>query len=226
MIALLCCALLAADPPAKEFPEELQAQTRYATVRVINHTGRSEGSGAVVGQSGPFVYVLTAAHVVAGADKLEVQTFSKDSFPKPAKVYEAPEVVARSRDAADLALIRIATSDRPPALLKICPPGAIPTGSFAALSGGCNDGKAPTTQTEETKGKKQVRRSEDMQDALCWEIARKPVPGRSGGPLVDAHGRLIGVCSGAADSGGYYSHTEAIHAFLKANAYRWLYDDR
>jgi hypothetical protein len=224
MIALACFVLLA--EPAKDFPEELQARARYATVRVVNCTCRTEGSGAVVGQSGPFVYVLTAAHVVAKAEKLEVHTFSADSYPKPEKVYDSAEVVAQSRDAADLALIRIPTRDRAPGVLTICPPDAVPARAFAALSVGCDDGKAPTCQTEEARGKKQVRRPGETQDATCWQVARKPAAGRSGGPLLDARGRVVGVCSGAADSGGYYSHAEAIHAFLKTNAYRWLYDDR
>jgi hypothetical protein len=224
MIALACLVLLA--EPAKDFPEELQARARYATVRVVNRTSRTEGSGAVVGQSGPFVYVLTAAHVVTKAEKLEVHTFSADSYPKADKVYDSAEVVARSRDAADLALVRIPTRDRPPAALRICPPDLVPAKGFPALSVGCNDGKAPTSQAEEASGKKQVRRPDQTEDATCWEVSRKPGPGRSGGPLLDARGHLVGVCSGAADSGGYYSHAEAIHAFLKANAYRWLYDDR
>src|SRR3954469_16457631 len=98
-----------------DFPEGLQTSAVTATVRVVNAAKGGNGTGVVIGRGGPFVYVLTAGHVVDGARALEVHTFSADAYPRAAKVYRAAEVVARERR-ADLALIRVSTRDAPPGL--------------------------------------------------------------------------------------------------------------
>jgi S1-C subfamily serine protease len=48
--------------------------------------------------------------------------------------------------------------------------------------------------------------------------------GRSGGPLIDQRGFVIGICSGTSDGKGYFTHTHEIHRFLKQNAFDWLAD--
>ena len=121
MLTLALLALVPADIDvldSKDFPKEAQVKAVTATVRVVNAAKGSEGSGALVHKGGPFLYVLTAAHVVAGAKKVEVATFTADSHPKPAKVYREAEVLAQS-DEADLAVLRVTTRDDPPGLLRV-----------------------------------------------------------------------------------------------------------
>jgi hypothetical protein len=54
-------------------------------------------------------------------------------------------------------------------------------------------------------------------------MAERPVGGMSGGPLLDARGRVIGVCSAAKPDGpGYYAHLDEVLAGLKSQGYGWL----
>src|SRR5262249_48075855 len=151
---VLTLALLALVPgdidvlDSKEFSKEAQVKAVTATVRVGNAAKGFEGSGAVIHKSGPFLYVLTAAHVVAGAKQVEVVTFSPASHPGPTKVYREAEVLAQSAD-ADLAVLRVTTRDDPPGLLRICPPGSVPEAKgLAALAVGCAAGGAPACTLE------------------------------------------------------------------------------
>jgi S1-C subfamily serine protease len=229
MYFLALLALVPGDIDAldsKDFPREAQVKAVTATVRVVNGAKGVEGSGALVRKSGPFLYVLTAAHVVAGAKKVEVATFSAASHPKPATVYREAEVLAQSAE-SDLAVLRIATRDDPPGLMRICPPGSVPEAKgLAALAVGCGAGGAPTCTLEAIKDRRKVRRPGADAAVVCWEAERAPAKGRSGGPLLDRRGRLIGVASGIGDAKGYYAHAEEVHAFLKRNALEWLYEEK
>ena len=82
-----------------------------ATVRVVNVTQSSEGSGVLLKHAGPLVYILTANHVVNGAKQVEVATFTADSHPKAAAVYRKVEVIAQSAE-ADLAVLRLTNARR------------------------------------------------------------------------------------------------------------------
>jgi S1-C subfamily serine protease len=209
---------------SKDFPKEAQIRAVTATVRVVN-AAKGEGSGVLVGRNGPLVYVLTAVHVVAEAKRVEVNTYSARSHPKPAAVYRA-EVIAQA-DLPDLALLRFATHDEMPGLLRLCPPARLPEGrEFAALSVGATQGQAPSPRLEDVKGPRRVHRPGADGRVLCWETAQAPAKGRSGGPLLDRRGSVIGLDSGAGDGKGYYVHVEEIHAFLKKNGLEWLSEEK
>ncbi len=229
MIALTLLLLVPGDVEvleSKDFPKEAQLRALTAGVRVVNSTADATGSGVLLRRNGPVVYVLTAAHVVAGAKRLEVATFSTESYPKPAALYRSAEVIATSEE-LDLAVLRWTTRDALPGAMEVCPTTKVPEGkNFTALSVGCADGGAPTCALEEVKAKRRVRKPGAEVAVLCWETAAAPVKGRSGGPLVDARGYLIGVDSGAGDGKGYYIHIEAIHGFLKANGLKWLTEEK
>jgi S1-C subfamily serine protease len=224
MLVLTGLLLVAGEAAeGKDVSKEQRAAAVAATVRLVNPGGRGDGTGAVVGRSGPHLYVLTAAHVVEGTDKVEIHTYAAG---EARGVYKGGEVVARTKDARDLALVRLATSDETPGRLRICPGRRLPRAvGFAALSVGCADGKAPSGRDETVTGKKLIRRPGDKEAVLTWEVKQRPAEGRSGGPLVDARGYLVGVCSGASGREGYYVHAEVVHEFLKANAYAWLLDE-
>jgi S1-C subfamily serine protease len=227
--ALLTCLLLSVRAEIKpidapDFPPSTQVAAVTATVRIVNPQGPSEGSGVLVGRGGPFVYVLTAQHVVAGARQVEVQTFSERSYPRPEKSYRAAEVLAIDAG-ADLAVVRLATRDPLPGAVKICPPRLVPAGTdWAVLSVGCSGG-APTCVADKVQAKRRVRRPGVDAVALFWETNKESARGRSGGPLLDRRGLLLGISSGRAEGKAYFSHVDEVHAFLRRNALNWLAEE-
>jgi S1-C subfamily serine protease len=211
MCHLLVALLIVAD--AKDIPQDVQASALRATVRISNPATDSTGSGVVIKQDADFVFVLTARHVIDRADKVQVHTFSALSYPQVEKTYDA-EIVAESR-AKDLAVVRVSTRDKFPAVLPVCAAAKAPTDKdFAAVSVGCDGGKAPTCRAETVKGRKAVRRPGE-EVVVSWEVENAPAAGRSGGPLVDRRGYVIGIASGANGDRGYYVHPEEIVRFLK-----------
>jgi S1-C subfamily serine protease len=229
MIALALLLLVPGDIDvldSKDFPKEAQVRAVTATVRVVNAAKGAEGSGALLKRNGPLVYVLTAHHVVDGAKRVEVATFSAESHPRAVAVYRAAEVIAQSAE-ADLAVLRFTTRDEMLGSMTVCPPSKVPEGKdFAALSVGCGGGGAPAAALEDVKARRRVRKPGADAAVICWETARTPAKGRSGGPLLDRRGYLIGVDSGAGDGKGYYTHVEEVHTFLKRNGLAWLYEEK
>src|SRR4051812_20094515 len=80
---LLACLLVttvhALAQESADFPEELQARALAATVRVHNPAKKREGTGVIVGRTGAFVYILTAHHIVTGADGVDITVFGDKS---------------------------------------------------------------------------------------------------------------------------------------------------
>jgi S1-C subfamily serine protease len=77
----------------------------------------------------------------------------------------------------------------------------------------------------EVRGPRKVRKPGEREAARYWETAAPPAGGRSGGPLLDRAGRVIGVASGAGDGRGYYAHAEEVHRFLRQNGLKWLFEE-
>jgi S1-C subfamily serine protease len=210
--------------PEDAFSVEVRAVARCATVRVLNETTGDVGSGVLLGRKVEAAYVLTADHVTRGGQRFAVSTFSLASFPRPANVYNSVTVLPGS-PAADLAILRVAIGDDPlPGKAPLCPPEAAPKGAFFALTVGCDEGRQPISVVDKVLARRRVRKPGTDETALYWEVAGKPEKGRSGGPLLDRQGRVIGVASGVGDEKGYYTHAEEIHAFLTANGLKWLYE--
>jgi hypothetical protein len=229
MIALALLLWIPADLEildSKEFPKDSQVRAFTATVRIYNVTKEVAGSGVLLKRNGPLVYVLTANHVVDGAKRLEVSTFTAESHPKAAAVYRTTDILAQSAE-ADLAVVRLTTRDEMPGSVIICPASRVPDAKdFVALSVGCGRGESPDCALEDVKGRRRVRKPGAAASVLTWETARAPAKGRSGGPLIDRQGFLIGVDSGASDGKGYYTHVEEVHTFLRRNGLEWLYEDK
>jgi S1-C subfamily serine protease len=227
VLVLLCqCTVQVKTLASADFPRPLQEAAVTATVRITGLGRSKEGSGVLIRRQGPYAYVLTAAHVVGKERFVEVATFSAKSYPKPAKTYRGAEVLARD-PRSDLAVLRVAAREAPPGVLSLAPKSAAPRGKdFPALATGCDPSGAPTPEVEVVKAARMVRKPGEEGKALCWETATGQAGGRSGGPLLDRQGRLIGIASGVSGGQGYYVHLDEIHAFLRRNALDWLGDEK
>lgn len=199
---------------SKSFSQVVQHMVLLATVRV--QQPGADGSGVIVRQQGAFVYILTAAHMVEGVETVSISTYSAKSYPQPEKVYDKVQVLARAAG-PDLALLRLTTRDTMPGVLPLCPADQAPTEKdFPGLTGGVQTGQPPTCWADTVAGKKLIRKP-GGQSCHVWELLKEPASGRSGGPLIDKRGMLIGIGSGRSDGKGYYTHLDEVYKFLKAS---------
>jgi S1-C subfamily serine protease len=201
------------------FSKKLERTAISATVWL------DEASGVIIGRDGSATYILTANHCLGGLDRVNVTMFTVATDPKPAEIFRSVAVIARA-PTEDLALLRVITPDHPPGILRVCPTSALPRqGEVAVLTVGCNKG-VPTSYTDTVREKRVIRRKLSSKAVLFWESDIPPASGRSGGPIVDAEGRLLGVCCAGHQGKGYYCHTEEIHKFLKDHDFKWLFAEK
>jgi S1-C subfamily serine protease len=193
-------------------------------------TGAETGTAVAVGVRDGLLYLLTANHVVAGSGERSLEFFTRDTYrdiaPRTDHILTGAEVVLRIVN-ADVALMTVPLGKKSaPKLLKLPKPGERPRRfPVPALSVGCGGGGPPTCRLERVMAKQLVRpRSTTDSIAFYWNVAEAPVEGRSGGPLIDTQGRLIGICAAAQKGTGYFSHLDEIHAALKKENYQWLWE--
>ena len=107
--------------------------------------------------------------------------------------------------------------------LRVCPLRKVPRDkSMPVLAVGWESGPAPKCHGDRAE-KRQVRRME--QEGTLWEVAQANSRGRSGGPLVDKRGHVVGVATGTNENKGYFCHIDAIHGFLRQNGFTFLFDE-
>ena len=218
-------ALVGEIADAETFSKQVQASAIAATVRIMNEDRNSVGSGVIVSARPPFVYVLTAHHVIAGAKTIEVELFSPLSYPRPSHRSLAGQVIATS-PRIDAALLRLTTDQSGLTAIQIPPQSAaLEQTPFLALSAGSTNDGAPTCRIERVAASKMVRRDAKQDACLVWEVLAESAKGRSGGPLLDSQGRLIGVGSGRSEGRGYYCHILEIKKFLSDGSANWVLDE-
>jgi S1-C subfamily serine protease len=168
---------------------------------------------------------LTAHHFVQDAAEVEITVYTEQSYPKADKVYRGAKVVARAADVRDLALIRMVADAKGLGVVRLCPLAEIPKGDkFPALAVGCTEGQAPTVAINKIVEKRKIRPKIGEDAAYFWAWNDTVAKGRSGGPLIDKRGYVVGICSGTSDGKGYYTHPQEIHRFLKQHVFDWLAD--
>jgi S1-C subfamily serine protease len=229
MLGLVLLTVLPGQFPvvkSDEFPAKLQESALAATVRVLNLNSKSEGTGVIIYNIPVnYTYILTAGHVVKDGTYFKVSLFNAKTYPKPSEEYmgERVQLLARREGVKDLALMRIAAVKELPAIPLYKSPRDPKGRDFLALTAGCSDGAPPTCQIEKILRAGLFSREEKGEQGKCWEAAKAQTPGRSGGPLLDKEGRLIGLCSGNnREERGYFCHISEIDAFLQATDFRWL----
>ena len=200
-----------AAPPATGSTTADQAMAKVAatvapsvvTITITTPGGSGLGSGIILSSDGA---ILTNNHVVAAAangDGTITITTADD------KTFSA--TIAGQDPAADVAVLRAAGTGLTPAVLGSADtlnPGdtVVAIGSPLGLSGSVSVGVVSAVHRNITFRQKQQglsqQPSESMQDAIQTDAAI--TPGNSGGPLIDAHGRVVGVCTAIATLGGGY----------------------
>jgi S1-C subfamily serine protease len=217
-IVLIGLALVQPDlVGSEEFSKTVQLNAVTATVRLCNQTRGGLGTGVNLGKKGKYTYILTTRHFARKGDRVEVSTFSEKSYPGPEEVYASGEVVAESDNIRDLALVRLSTKGELPGALRLCPPNQAPAqkGKSRALAVGCTSGKSPTPLVAVVLGKKRISRSAGGEAAYFWQIEKEHPEGRSGGPLVDGQGHLLGILSGTSHGKSYFVYLDEIAWFLR-----------
>ena len=183
---------------------------------------RAIGSGLIVDSEG---YILTNAHVLNGAEKIEVfvppMPFAEGASPiseEPAqgKSYDA-RVVGITRE-IDLAVIKIEAHALP--ALPI-PKPTLPKQGEMVFAFGSPEGLRNTVTMGVVSA---VARQPDPDSPLVYIQTDTPInPGNSGGPLVNADGQLVGINTFIfSTSGGNQGLGFAIPAGVVAYAYPQL----
>lgn len=221
MLATLVSLLIGLPPSGAGLavePPMLHRQVAAASVRISERGGETVATGVAVAARGGYFYVLTAAHAVKGAGAFSVQ--SAPAANGNSSRHGHVDVLLRE-PACDVALLRVRVGEQAPPSLPIAGfpvPGDIE--EFDAVSVAFA-GTTPLPRVERVLAKKLLKRG-SLEATFVWETRARPEPGRSGGPLVDSAGRVIGVCRGAQDGRGYFCHQEEIAALLKKRGYAWL----
>jgi serine protease Do len=143
------------------------------------YRAEGQGSGVVIDESG---YVLTNNHVVAGAERVDVE-LSDGQLIRDAKVVGADpltDIAVLKIDAGGLTAAQWGDSDE----LRVGDP-VLAMGSPFGLD------KTVTAGIISAKGRRGVVRDLSYQDFLQTDAALNP--GNSGGPLVDMAGKVVGI---------------------------------
>jgi serine protease Do len=152
--------------------------------------GLSTGSGVVIDQDG---LIVTNAHVLAGADRVQV-TFPSDAT-QAARALPGASVAATvgarvlGVDAeADVALIKVPLTGLPHLALEAS--AAVQQGQVVLAFGSPMGLDDSVTLGVISSPARQL----DPEDPVAYVQTDAPInPGSSGGPLVDAEGRLVGI---------------------------------
>lgn len=199
------------------FSIDMQMTAAMATVRVVNPTDLTEGSGAIVAVQDKQIYILTAAHIVNGAESMDVELFSAATYPKPARRMRGVAVIV-SAAICDIALLRADDVPIKVVRLTICPLSEMTSqDAFPVMTVGCGNGKPPTPLLDHVIGSPRIRRPDAGKPTRFWELRDAQSRGRSGGPMLDRQLRVLGIGSGTSGRKGYFSHLTEIHAFLRDN---------
>lgn len=220
--SLLILALISSAEPESDAAVRRRALAATVRMRVAD---RATATAVVVGRKDGDLYLLTADHATDGPDTTALTfEFFADGEPEPAFALKGAKAALR-RPVADFALLKVAVpADRTVEILPLIPPGKhAKRFPFDALSVGCSRGEAPTCEPESIAAKRlAVRRDDEL--AFFWQAEKTQSRGRSGGPLVDGEGRVIGICAATALGKGYYTHASELHAALKGEGFDWLWD--
>ncbi len=184
-----------------------------ATVRlsIADPNGKSTGTGAIVASQNGSALVLTCGHLFResqGRGAIEISIFEAGASGAELRGKVAGELIDYDLD-RDLALVRFRTESQV-AVTPIAPAGALLSPGEPVVSVGCNHGDNPTARSSNITTINRYAGHPNV------EAAGAPVEGRSGGPLYNAQGQVIGVCFAAnqPEDEGLYASLASIQSKL------------
>ena len=157
---------------------------------VLVAPSRGAGSGVIVDANG---YIITNAHVVQGAHRIQVELPVRDSgVPGRSLVRPRPRLVGAQLVAideeTDIAVVKVAERDLP--ALTFADSDAVRSGQIVMAFG------SPLGLTSSvTLGVvSAVARQLETEDPMVYLQTDAPInPGNSGGPLVNLEGQIVGI---------------------------------
>jgi S1-C subfamily serine protease len=140
--------------------------------------GQYGGTGFALSSEG---YIVTNAHVIAGADSIYVENSRQEAF-RADLVYEDPH--------ADLAILKVADSTfRLPQLPYRLSRTPVPLGDEVYTMG--------YPRNEIVYGKGYISAETGFRgDSDSYQISVPVNPGNSGGPVIDSRGQVLGIITG------------------------------
>ncbi len=168
------------------------AKKAIVLITAQSFVGEAIGTGFNIREDGK---ILTAAHVVSGADKIEICFTDNPSLKE--KLYEAC-VIFKDVD-ADIALLQILGFDRGEVLSLALPSYEAPTGTDVGLFGypAVIDLGFTVTYTKGVVSKHSVLPGSSV---MTYQIDAGAYRGNSGGPLINLKtGKVIGILTGGDD---------------------------
>lgn len=171
--------------PPVEIPAEVDTAGIHAAAAVTSKV-LSYGCGVEAGSSFPVGgdYMVTNAHVVAGADRVQVVRPDSRTFPATVVLFN-PEI--------DVAVLRVPGIGLTPLNLLNEDPARATQGAVIGYPGGNGEQVVPaavrgteTAQGRDIYGEGLVQRRIEV-------LAAHVIPGNSGGPVVDRLGNVIGL---------------------------------
>jgi hypothetical protein len=151
---------------------------------VIN--GQNPGSGAIISRDGNTYTVLTAKHVVATQDEYEIVT-------SDGVKHTLDYTTVRKLPGLDLAVVQF-TSDKNYLIGQVGDSDNATEGAEIYISGWPHPGRAITERIFQiTSGKISGRPLGSLEDGYALVYTNITRSGMSGGPILDAAGRIIGI---------------------------------
>ena len=204
-----------------EIPPEV---SRSASIACFLKAGEGGGTAIHLGQRSSVAWFLTSRHEIVGESSFEISWFDSFALGENANKSKTGTLnggrVVATDPSSDLALIQFDNLRYPipnpkiPKLEQYLPP------RVQVWSVGCEKGY-PTIESTKLMGKKLLKTADG--NAFHWETEAGTVPGRSGGPLLNAKGEWIGLCHGVQNGKGFYTHHLEIRAFLQKNNLAWVF---
>ena len=158
------------------------------------------GTGFVVRSDPDGHYIVTVTHVVKDADSIDVEYFHDRNVPRTAKI-------VHMQGADENGLVLLFVKGRPPRKTEILYPDArarLPGADVTAI-GFPRRGQAWQATTGKISAVQQARIS----------FTAKVGSGNSGGPLMNADGRVVGVVTSTKDGVGFATSSSSLASVLK-----------